>query len=237
MYDPVVVAEETAKVITRGKLRKYYRFRSARFYGGIATADCVGCCLRCAFCWGWSTAVNPTGSGTFHSPEEVVQRLCSIASSHGFHKVRLSGNEPTLARDHLLSVLEQLPEGVDFILETNGILLGHDAGYAEALSTFSNLHVRVSFKGSSPEEFSRLTDAEPEAFWLPLRALENLLHAGVSCHPAVMTSFSSPAAKDDLRERLDAIHPSFGDFEEEEVFLNEAAKKRLAVWTGLQGRQ
>ena len=166
------------------------------------------------------------------SPEEVAQRLYSIASSHGFHQVRLSGNEPTLARDHLLSVLEQFPEGIDFVLETNGILLGHDAGYAEALSIFSNLHVRVSFKGSSPEEFSRLTDAEPEAFWLPLKALDNLLHAGVSCHPAVMTSFSSSAAMHDLRERLYAIHPSFADFEEEVVFLNEAAKRRLARRTG-----
>jgi uncharacterized Fe-S cluster-containing radical SAM superfamily protein len=31
-YDPVVRAEETAKVISRGDLRKYYRFRPARFY-------------------------------------------------------------------------------------------------------------------------------------------------------------------------------------------------------------
>ena len=48
-YDPIKRSEETAKVVLRNDLRKYHRFRPARFYGGIATADCVGCCLRCIF--------------------------------------------------------------------------------------------------------------------------------------------------------------------------------------------
>jgi len=41
MDDPIKRAEELARVVTKGDLRKYYRFRPARFYGGIATADCV----------------------------------------------------------------------------------------------------------------------------------------------------------------------------------------------------
>ena len=49
MYDPVAHAAEVEKLVVRGSKRKYYRFRGARFYGGIATADCVGCCLKCAF--------------------------------------------------------------------------------------------------------------------------------------------------------------------------------------------
>jgi uncharacterized Fe-S cluster-containing radical SAM superfamily protein len=31
------------EVICKGNKRKYYRFRAGRFYGGIATADCMGC--------------------------------------------------------------------------------------------------------------------------------------------------------------------------------------------------
>jgi uncharacterized Fe-S cluster-containing radical SAM superfamily protein len=46
MYDPLEKAEEDAKLVCQGHHRKYYRFRAARFYGGIAAADCVGCCLR-----------------------------------------------------------------------------------------------------------------------------------------------------------------------------------------------
>jgi uncharacterized Fe-S cluster-containing radical SAM superfamily protein len=45
-YDPVRKAQETAELVCGGDLRAFYRFRPARFYGGIATADCLGCCLR-----------------------------------------------------------------------------------------------------------------------------------------------------------------------------------------------
>lgn len=40
-YDPIERAEETVQVVCRGNQRKYYRFRSARFYGGIGTPDCL----------------------------------------------------------------------------------------------------------------------------------------------------------------------------------------------------
>jgi uncharacterized Fe-S cluster-containing radical SAM superfamily protein len=174
MYDPVARAIEIEKQVVRGSKRKYYRFRGARFYGGIATADCVGCCLKCAFCWGWNKVVNPGGAGKFYTPQRVVERIVSITQKRRFHQARLSGNEPTLGREHLLGVLSYLPRDISFILETNGILLGDDPGYAEKLSTFENLHVRVSLKGCNTEEFSRLTDAEPRGFELQLKALENL---------------------------------------------------------------
>jgi uncharacterized Fe-S cluster-containing radical SAM superfamily protein len=47
------LASQTQAIVSRGRLRKYYRFRWAGYYGGIATADCVGCCLRCLSCWSW----------------------------------------------------------------------------------------------------------------------------------------------------------------------------------------
>ncbi len=47
MYNPVEIAEITEKTVCENNRRRYYRFRPARFYGGISTADCVGCCLRC----------------------------------------------------------------------------------------------------------------------------------------------------------------------------------------------
>ena len=109
MYDPVALAAETEKIVIRGDKRKYYRFRSARFYGGIATADCVGCCLRCAFCWGWSRAANPGGAGKFYGAGQVVNKIEAIARKHGFQRARLSGNEPTIGREHLLSVLHGKP--------------------------------------------------------------------------------------------------------------------------------
>jgi uncharacterized Fe-S cluster-containing radical SAM superfamily protein len=115
MYDPLELAQETAKIVCRGTARKYYRFRPARFYGGIATADCLGCNLRCAFCWAWEQVHQVHRLGKFYEPLEVARRLGAIAREKGFFQVRPSGNEPTLGMPHLLEVLSHLPEGLTFI--------------------------------------------------------------------------------------------------------------------------
>jgi uncharacterized Fe-S cluster-containing radical SAM superfamily protein len=225
-YDPVQKAEGEAKVVLRGDLRKYYRFRPARFYGGIATADCLGCCLRCIYCWSWQELVRPDSYGQFYSPKQVAEKLTSIALKKGFHQVRISGNEPTITKDHLLKVLENIPAHFQFVLETNGILLGHDQSYAKDLARFPNLYVRVSFKGTNEEEFSRLTGAKPTGFHLQLQALENLFRSGVKVHPAVMVSFSPKENAQTLQKRLKEIHPSFEDFEVEElVFWGKVAER------------
>jgi uncharacterized Fe-S cluster-containing radical SAM superfamily protein len=229
MYDPLALAAETGRLVTRGDKRRYYRFRAARFYGGIATADCVGCCLRCAFCWAWNKLIDPAGAGAFYGPGDVARRITAICRKRGLHRARLSGNEPTLSRAHLVSLLGLLPQDIMFILETNGILLGHDRSYAAELAPFANLHVRVSIKGCTESEFSILTGAEPAAFALQLRALEHLMEAGVECHPAVMVSFSDRRSVESLRVRLRGISAGFTDFEVEEVFTNPAIERRLAA--------
>lgn len=227
MFDPVQKAEESAKIVCRGALRKYRRFRPARFYGGIATADCVGCCLRCIFCWSWHELARPEAIGEFYTPEQVAARLSAIARKHGFDRVRISGHEPTLCREHLIGVLEHLPADLLFILETNGILIGHDATYAEELGRFENLYVRVSFKGTSEEEFSRLTGAVPEGFLLQLKAVENLHRARVRVQPAVMISFSSAENVATLGKRLAEIAPEMADIECEELVLYGDVAERL----------
>jgi uncharacterized Fe-S cluster-containing radical SAM superfamily protein len=226
-YDPVALASQEENKISRNQNRKYYRFRSARFYGGIATADCVGCCLRCRFCWSWKEVIEPHRWGKFYAPEQVSYRLSQIASKSGYHQVRISGNEPTLHRDHLLEVLNTLPKDLHFILETNGILLGYDRHYAQALSSFSSLHVRVSLKGCSEDEFHQLTGAVPQAYLFQLVALENLLSAGVACHPAAMISFSSSENLHQLKRKLKAIYPKFYNVEIEELILYPSIEKRL----------
>ncbi len=227
MEDPILRAEEVARVVTKGDLRKYYRFRPARFYGGIATADCVGCFLRCLFCWSWHEVVRPDAYGQFYSPEQVAKNLLSIARKKHFQKIRISGNEPTLAGGHLLKVLDLIPSDLLFVLETNGILIGHDETYARELSRFKNLYVRVSLKGTTEEEFSRLTGCTPEGFRLQIKAVENLYKAGVEVQPAVMVSFSSAEGIKALRKRLRQIAPELGDIEVEEVVLYGDVEERL----------
>jgi uncharacterized Fe-S cluster-containing radical SAM superfamily protein len=228
LYDPLRLAREIEKIVTKGASRKYYRIaRAGRWYGGIATADCCGCCLKCAFCWSGAPRDHPETIGKFYSPEHVFDKLRACAEKFGYRQLRVSGNEPTVGKEHLLRLLE-LIDGTHykFILESNGILI--DREYAERLSGFKCVHVRISLKGTSREEFSLLTGAVPEAFDLQLEALRNLADAGVSCHPAVMLSFSPEESFEGLKHRLREINPSLADEAEEEyVFLYPHVVERL----------
>jgi uncharacterized Fe-S cluster-containing radical SAM superfamily protein len=227
MFDPLEMARNTERIVCRDDKRSYHRFRSARFYGGISTADCVGCCLRCIFCWSWREVTNPQKYGRLFSPDEVAERLIAIAKSKGYRQMRISGNEPTIGREHLLRVLDLIPQEYLFILETNGILIGEDPAFARDLSNHHNLHVRVSLKGTCEEEFARLTGARQEGFQLQLRALDNLTRNGVSVHPACMISFSPLENVMRLRTRLKEIGKEFEDFEIEELILYPAVEKRM----------
>lgn len=171
--------------------------------------------------------MRPESYGHFHSPQEVTRKLTSIARKKRFSQVRISGNEPTIAREHLIEMLELIPPDIHFILETNGILIGHDKTYAEELARFDNLHVRVSLKGTNEKDFSALTGAEPIGFALQLQALKYLRRAEVDMHSAVMVSYSIPENVQTLRKRLAAIDRSFEDMEIEELVLWGDVEERL----------
>ncbi len=222
-------AEELKRLIIKDNLRKYYRVvRADRWYGGIATADCVGCNLSCLFCWSEEPRNHPERIGHFYPPEEIAGRLMECARRKGYKQVRMSGNEPTLAKRHLLQVLDEIEgKGYRFILETNGTLI--DSEYARDLSNFNCLSVRVSLKGTEAKEFSVLTGAEEEGFLLQLDALRNLVAHKVSCHPAVMLSFSPPENLEKLKRTLSRIDQRLErDLEEEYLFLYPHVEKRLA---------
>ena len=242
MYDPLELAEVVARDVVRERdaveERKYYRFRGGRWYGGIATADCVGCNLRCRFCWSWRVRDNYKRVGRFYPPERVSNSLKSIASKRGYRLVRISGGEPTLSWKHLLAVIEAVEEeGLYFVLETNGILIGARKEYARDLSRFDRVHVRVSLKGASGEEFSMLTGARPEGFELQLRALEHLVESGVSCNPAVMLSFSEEESVERLLRRLAEIDRALlEEFEPEYVILYMHVRELLKRY-GLKPRR
>ncbi|MEM1558209.1 MAG: radical SAM protein, partial [Thermoproteota archaeon] len=129
-YDPLELMEKVREFATRIgpdglEERRYYRFRGGRWYGGIATADVVGCNLRCGFCWSWREASHKMSEGFFYKPDEVFRKLVSIAEKHKYKLVRLSGGEPTISKKHILKLLELFRDtDFTFILETNGILIG-----------------------------------------------------------------------------------------------------------------
>jgi uncharacterized Fe-S cluster-containing radical SAM superfamily protein len=226
--DPCERAQKLSQVISRGSARKYYRIpRPGRWYGGIATADCCGCNFDCVFCWSNKPRDNPDTMGTFYTPEQVAAKITSCAKKHRYRLVRISGNEPTMAKKHLTEVLTLIGRTeYTFILETNGSLL--DESYVRDLSSFHNVHVRVSLKGTTPEEFAMLTGAEPDAFERVVGSLTILRDYNVSFNLAVMLSFSSTPNITRFKDRLKHLIPDALDgFEEEYVFLYPHVSHRL----------
>lgn len=191
----------------------------------------MGCNLRCKFCWSWRVRDNAARVGEWYHPWEVAEKIVAIAKRRGYRYVRVSGGEPTISFDHLLEVIrrvEELDASLVFILETNGILIGADEKKAEALSSFRNVHVRVSLKGCTSRDFAMLTGAVESAFELQVRALEHLAKYGVSTNPAVMMSFSDPRDCEELRERLGSVSFAYYEgFEEEYVFLYRHVEELL----------
>ncbi len=226
--DPFKLTEFIRENVTRiregvEELR-YYRFRGGKWYGGIATGDVVGCNLRCKFCWSWRYSYY-TNKGFFCKPLDVFSRLTSIAERRGYRYVRLSGGEPTIARKHLLSLLKLFDETrYIFILETNGLLIGYDESYAREIANYHNVVVRVSFKGTTPEEFEFLTGADQRFYEYQFRALENLLEAGMEpgreFYAAAMLSFSPDENVKAFLKKLTSIHPVLAeDLDVEYVIL------------------
>lgn len=225
MYDPIDLSTKVQGLVVRDTLKKYFRFRPTGFYGGIATADTVGCNLRCKFCWSGNSVWEATTTGEWYTPEQVAGLLQTIASTKGYHQIRISGGEPTIGKHHLLVLLEHIPKKYVFILETNGILLGYEKTYVEDLSRFTNLHVRVCLKGADGGEFRRFTGAE-KGFEYQLKALDYLRNKGMSFNIAVVST--SAEKKQHLFRQLQESGMGNVIIEEEEITLYPMVRKRLA---------
>jgi len=202
-------------------------------YGGIATGYACGCCLRCIFCWVHRSRDFPEKHGYFKSPEEVFGELSWMARRKKVDQLRISGAEPTLGKAHLLGLLDLVERSPFrlFILETNGILLGADSGYAREIACFKKVHTRVALKAGTPGAFTRKTGAKPEFFELPFQGIRNLLSARMSYHVAAMSAdprFMTKQERNSLFEQLEAIHPALvKNLEEEIVTPYPTASERL----------
>ena len=253
-FNPLELARETERIVTRegpdGLERKYTGFYSVPVYRGIATGYAAGCCLRCIYCWSNWSRDFPEKFGKLYSPREVAKKLLE-AARRGIvyseywrkripkvNKLRLSGCEPTLGKEHLLSVLEHVEKSnYPFYLETNGILFGVDRDYVKRLSRFSRfIYVRVSFKAATPEGFRQRTGAIGKYYELPFKALKYLLDEGIFARAAAMTdpSVMPREERELLIKRLEEIDPSANyskTLEEEHIDAYDTTIKRLKAYT------
>ncbi len=254
-FNPLELAKHTEEIVTRrgreGLERKYVGIYSAPVYGGIATGYAAGCCLRCIYCWANWSRDFPEKFGEFYSPKEVAQRLFEAAengiTSPGWErfrhlkveKLRLSGCEPTIGKEHLISVLKYVKESRYplFILETNGILFGADRDYVKQLKEFKEkLYVRVSFKAAVPEGFTQRTGVIGQYYELPFNALEYLLEEGIHARAAAMTDpgVMPRQERNTLLSKLNDIDPRadyFSTLEEENIDDYDTTRQRLKAFT------
>jgi len=206
-FDPLQRSQETERLVMRGEKRLYSKFRAAPYYGGIATADAVGCSFLCAYCWSYGRNEDPSRGGGFFSPEEVAQELLEIARRRSLTRFRVTGSEPILGEasfHHLVKIIGLIlnaePRST-FILETNGLMLGYEPDLVRRL-TLPRLLVRVAVKGVDPGSFERITGARKEFFRYPLLALRTLEQTGVEAWPALMEDMFSEAQIEELKKTL-----------------------------------
>lgn len=190
-FDPIERAKEVESIAMKNLERKYYRFRYARYYGGIATADAVGCCFLCAYCWNYLRNLTPEKFGKFYSPEKASEKILQIIRKKSVGRVRVSGAEPILgvkSFEHFCKLVEKIygeEPSTEFILETNGLVLGSEEKFCKRLAEYP-LVVRVSIKGWDEESFEKISGADGKFFVYPLKAIKSLQDFGVEAWPAVM---------------------------------------------------
>lgn len=245
MYDPLILTRKVEEIVIRRKenkeYRKYYRFRKDRWYGGIVTGDVVGCNLRCKFCWAWRFSWNAHTQGEYLNAYQAFKRLLSLAQKHRVKQLRLSGGEPTIGFEHLTELIDlAIDYGYHFVLETNGIILGVYKDLAYRLGKYCGLgiEVRVSIKGTSPEEFVMLTGAEPRYWSVQLKALSNLVEAGLEpgeeVYAAVMLSFSLDKGLTRIKRVLASIDHRLSETIDKEYIILYPHVIELMRMTGLK---
>ena len=230
-YDPIKLTEKMESIVVDGNMRKYAKLsRPLRFYGGTTSAVEVGCNLRCKFCFSDKPVFRPQSTGKFYTPQQVFNALAKGAKRYGHKLISASASEGTLGRKHLFELLDLVEKSeYVYILETNGMTLGDDKAFADKLAPYKNLHVRVSIKGTSQEEYHELTDAIPESYELPFKGLKYLIDAGVSCNACVMVSFSDAKGIKRVENKLYGVHPGLlKSLEKEHITPFPKVAQRLA---------
>lgn len=194
-FDPIQRSKDIESLVMQGDARRYYRFRYAKFYGGIVTADAVGCNLLCAYCWNYFRNENPGIKDLgYFEPREVSKKLQDMGKSHNCDKFRISGCEPFLGEastQHLTDIIKSIPSG-NFIIETNALMLGYDPSLIGHLVGLDNIQIRIAVKGDNPSTWEKVTGAKGVYQPCQIKAVQELRANHVETTVAYMPKFVNP---------------------------------------------
>ena len=132
------------------------------------------CDMHCLVCYASAGGDTPDPP-----PEEVEKRLAALFARAGQVNIQLSGGEPTMRNDLPDIIRLVRAKGFPFVqLNTNGLRLARESGYAERLKEAGLDLVYLQWDGVSEKVFLRLRGAPYAAD--KERAAERCIRAGLS---------------------------------------------------------
>ena len=113
------------------------------------------CNLSCSYCFASS------GPGGEHRSTAEIDALLDTVAEAGGRPIQFSGGEPTV-RDDLPELVGRARErGIDHVeVNTNGIRLATEDGYAEALAEAGVTAVYLQFDGLTSETYERIREVD-----------------------------------------------------------------------------
>lgn len=161
------------------------RFGRAISYLRISLTD--HCNLRCVYCMPEEMTFRP--SAELMQDDEVIF-LVRLFANLGFHKIRLTGGEPTV-RAHIVDLVRsmaQTPGMRTISMTTNGILLDR---LAFPLVEAGLKRVNISLDTLDPEKFHRLTRwGHLEDVWAGIRAAEEAGLAPIKLNAVIVRGYN-----------------------------------------------
>ena len=114
------------------------------------------CNLSCSYCFASS---GP--GGTEYPFDRVVDMLETVREGGGVRPIQFSGGEPTVRDDLPELVAEAAEMGFEHIqVNTNGIRLAEEDGYAQALADAGATAVYLQFDGLEPETYEAIREVD-----------------------------------------------------------------------------
>ena len=227
-FDPIERAREVESIVMRGSARAYYDFKYQRFYGGVCSANAVGCCLSCCYCWNFARNENPLrrSDERFIEPSMVAEKLLKMSKKHSDSAMRLTGCEPFLGVNstlHMAKVLEIVRQhgfNGEFIIESNGVIIGQNPSLLDLIKPFRP-YIRLCIKADSREMFEAITGAMGFGLDLQIRAAIEIDAKNIPSDVAIMPRF--------VEESEIVLRTPYVDIETENLKYYSGTKERIAA--------
>ncbi|UCD42343.1 MAG: GTP 3',8-cyclase MoaA [Chloroflexota bacterium] len=145
------------------------------------------CNLRCVYCMPEDMTFRPNAD---LMQDDEVLFFTNLFASLGFHKMRLTGGEPTVRANivELVQGISSTPGVRSLSMTTNGVMLKK---LAASLAAAGLKRVNISLDTLDPEKFRRLTRwGNLEDVWMGLQAAEDAGLAPIKINAVVVRGYN-----------------------------------------------